>query len=93
MALYRVELLGLSHMFPGVRDVEIEADPDITLGELVKALRRAMPTLEGRIIKFDEDELAGLYAFNVNGRFYLDEYGVIVQPADHILLIMLAFGG
>ena len=57
------------------------------------ALRRAEPALEGKIIRADEDRLLGPYAFNVNGRFHLDEYETRIKAADHILILTLALGG
>ena len=93
MAAFKVELFGLSHLFPGQYDIEVELGPETTLGELLAALRRKMPALGGKIIRTGEDRLAGLYAFNVNGRFFIDEYDVKVRPADHILIVTLALGG
>lgn len=93
MASYTVELFGLAHVFPGQRDIIVELDSESTLRELVAALRRNVPALEGKIIRPGEDRLAGLYALNVNGRFYLDEYDTKITPADHILIVTLALGG
>ena len=93
MAAYTVGLFGLSHVFPGQHDIEVELGPETTLGELLAALRRKMPALEGKIIRTGEDKLAGLYAFNVNGRFFLDEYDIKIRATDHILIVTLALGG
>jgi molybdopterin converting factor small subunit len=93
MAIYTVELFGLSHLFPGEYDLEVELGPEATLGELVGALRRKMPALEGKILRSGEDRLNGSYAFNVNGRFFLDQYDTQIRAADHILILTLALGG
>lgn len=93
MAIYAVELFGLAHVFPGRHDIIVELGSESTLRELVAALRRNVPDLEGKIIRPGEDRLAGLYAFNVNGRFYLDEYDTKIEPADHIVIVTLALGG
>jgi molybdopterin converting factor small subunit len=93
MAAFKVELFGLSHAVPGVHDIEVELGPEATLAELTGALRQAMPALEGRVIKKGEDRLSGQYAFNGNGRFFLDEYDSKVKAADHILILTLALGG
>ena len=45
------------------------------------------------MIKTGEDRLAALYAFNVNGCFFIDEYEVKVRPTDHVLIVTLALGG
>jgi molybdopterin converting factor small subunit len=93
MATYKVEFFGLSHVCPGQPDVEVELASQATLGELVGELRRKAPALEGKIIRPGEDRLAGLYAFNVNGRFFLDEYDTKVKATDHIVILTLALGG
>ena len=93
MVKYTVELFGMSNQFAGRRNVEFELDGDVSLGEVVAALRREMPALEGSIIKPGEDKLTGHYTFNVNGRFCMDDYDVKVTGDDHILLLTFALGG
>jgi hypothetical protein len=93
VATYRVEFFGLSHVCPGQPDIEVDLASQTTLGELVGEIRRKAPALEGKIIRPGEDRLAGLYAFNVNGRFHLDEYDTRIKPTDHILILTLALGG
>jgi molybdopterin converting factor small subunit len=77
----------------GVRNVEVDLDNGATLKDLVGALRREMPALEGRVIRPGEDRLTAHYTFNVNGRFYIDDYDVKVKCDDHILLLTFALGG
>ncbi len=93
MAAYTVELFGLTHVFPDLHDIGVELGDEATLGELVAELRRSASALEGKVIKTGEDRLAPLYAFNVNGRFFIDEYDTRVRPADHVLIVTLALGG
>ena len=93
MAQYRVELFGMSNQLVGLREVEVELDNGACLKDLVAALKRKIPALEGSVIRPGEDKLTNHYTFNVNGRFYLDDYAVKVHHDDHIVLLTFALGG
>jgi molybdopterin converting factor small subunit len=93
MAKYNVELFGMSNEVVGLRNVDVELDDGASLADLVAALRREMPALEGSVISPGEDRLTKHYTFNINGRFYIDDYTVNVRPDDHIVLLTFALGG
>ena len=93
MPQYQVELFGMSNQLVGLRRVEVELDDGACLEDLVAALRRKIPALEGSVIRRGEDRLTNHYTFNVNGRFYMDDYAVKVHDDDHIVLLTFALGG
>ena len=93
MAIYSVELFGLSHLFPGRHGVRVELGDEVTLGELAAGLRQTMPALDTKVIRAGEDLLESHYCCNVNGRFHLDDYDAKVKAADHILIVTFALGG
>ena len=93
MPTYHVELFGMSNQVVGLREVEVELDDVACLEDVVAALRRTMPALEGSVILPGKDRLAKHYTFNVNGRFHLDDYAVKVHQGDHIVLLTFALGG
>jgi hypothetical protein len=93
MARYKVELFGMSNEVGGRCIVEVDLNDGANLADLVAALRREMPALEGGVISAHEDKLTKHYTFNVNGRFYLDDYGAKVRSEDHIVLLTFALGG
>lgn len=88
-----VELYGMISDAVGVRSVEVDLDDGATLEDLVGALRLKMPVLEGRVIRPGEHRLTARYTFNVNGRFYFDNYDVKVRCDDRILLLTFPVGG
>lgn len=90
---YSVELYGMTNDAVGIRTVEVDLDNGATLSNLVGALRRKMPALEGSVILPGEDKLTSHYTFNVNGRFSMDDYDLKVKSDDHILLLTFALGG
>jgi len=93
MAKYIVEMYGLSSEITELREVEIELEDRARLGDVVRALMRKIPALEGHVIRTEEDRLTEYYAFNINGRFYFDDRELQVHEGDHIVLLTLATGG
>lgn len=88
-----VELFGLSKEIAELSEVEVELNDGASLGDVIAALKRKMPTLEGHVIRVGEDRLTEYYAFNVNGRFYFDDRNLQLQNDDRIVLLSLATGG
>ena len=88
-----VGMFGLSHDVTELRNVELELEDGAHLGDVIEALRREIPALEGDVIFAGEDRLTEHYAFNINGRFYLDSDELKIQQGDRIALLLLATGG
>ena len=88
-----VQLFGLPHEITELQKVEVGLKDGATLADVVAALRREIPALEGRVIRAGENRLMEHCAFNINGRFYLDDREVQLQNGDRILLLTLATGG
>ncbi len=88
-----VELFGLSHQITELRKVEIELKDGASLVDVIAALRREIPALDGPVICIGENRLTEHYAFNVNGRFYSDDRKLQLQEGDRIALLTLATGG
>jgi molybdopterin converting factor small subunit len=93
MSQYSIELVGPMSRVAGLRHLTVELGDPATLAELVAAIRRTAPELEGSLIKAEQDRLVGHYTFNVNGRFHMDEYDTAVHPGDRVLIVSLAMGG
>ena len=88
-----VELYGLPRQVTELREVEVGLEDGASLREVVAALKREIPALEGPVTRAGEDRLLEYYAFNVNGHFYFDDREVQLQDGDHVLLLTLASGG
>ncbi|UCH43005.1 MAG: MoaD/ThiS family protein [Dehalococcoidales bacterium] len=88
-----VGVFGLPREVTELREVEIELEDGARLRDIIAALRREIPALEGDIICAGEDRLTDNYAFNINGRFYQDENELQVRPGDRVALLLLASGG
>ena len=88
-----VELFGLPREITELREVEVGLKDGASLGDVIAALRREIPALEGRVIRAGEDWLVEHYGFNINGHFYLDDDELQLQDGDHVALLALAGGG
>ena len=88
-----VQLFGLPRDITKLRAVDIELNDGASLRDLIAALKRKIPALEGRVIRAGEDRLLSHYSFNVNGRFYSNDRELQLQRDDRVVLLTLASGG
>jgi molybdopterin converting factor small subunit len=87
-----IGLFGLRHI-TDKREVEVELKDEASLTDLIVALRREIPKLVGPVILVEEDKLTDHYAFNINGRFYIDDKEIRIHSGDKVGLLALAAGG
>ncbi|MFC2072659.1 MoaD/ThiS family protein [Chloroflexota bacterium] len=88
-----VGIFGLPHEITELQKVEIELKDGASLRDVIAALRREIPTLEGHVVCAGEDKLMGNYAFNINGHFYFDDREIQLHNGDHIALLSIVSGG
>lgn len=88
-----IGLYGLPHGIVDGHQVEVELKDEASLADAIAALRREIPKLEGPVILAGEDKLTNHYAFNINGRFYIDDKEILIRSGDKIALLALATGG
>jgi len=93
MARYVVEMFGLPYEISGLREVEVKLVDRARLGDIIAALRRTVPALEGIVINTGDDRLTEQFAFNINGRFYFDDSNPKLQEGDRLVLLTLATVG
>jgi len=89
-------IIGLYGLPRGIVDghqVEVELKDEASLTDVIAALRRGLPKLEGPVILTGEDKLTEHYALNINGRFYSDDKEIRVRSGDRVALLALAAGG
>lgn len=88
-----VQLFGLPHEVTELQKVEVGLKDRASLGDVIAALKSEIPALEGPVIRVGENRLMERYAFNINGRFYLNDEEVQLKEGDRIALLTLATGG
>jgi ThiS family len=78
-------------------NVSIELPEKAKLKDIIAALRRKVPALEGTIIVPGEDRMIDGFTFNIHGRFYVDgvdgDNSLDIQDGDHIALLTIPVGG
>jgi molybdopterin converting factor small subunit len=88
-----VEMYGVSPEITDLRKVEVELNGGATLGDVVAALRRKVPALEGAVITKGEDRLTEYYAFAIDVNFQPDDSNIQLKDGDRVVLLLLATGG
>ena len=86
-------MYGLPHEITPLREVELDLNDGANMSEVVAALRKRIPALEGKVIRQGEDRLEELYKFNINGHFYFDGMDFQLHKDDRIALLVPATGG
>ncbi len=89
----RVEMWGLPSEISGLREVEVKLENDASLKDVIAALKREVPALEGSVICQGEDRLEDTCVFNINGQFYLEDEKLQLKDGDYLRLLTLATGG
>jgi len=93
MVLVRVELFGMARLASGCALLELDLPCDAALTEVTQALVGACPALRGLAIRTDGTGLLESYTLNLNGRVFVSEAGVHLQPGDTLLLFSSQAGG
>jgi len=86
-------MYGLNHHITALREVELELPDGAGMSDVVSALRRQIPALEGPVIRPGQDRLVDEYKFNLNGHFFYDGMDFKLQQDDRIALLVPATGG
>ena len=87
-----VEMYGLPDEITELTAVTLELDDGATLADMVNALRREIPALEGDVIQAGENLPTEEYAFNINGQFYFNDTELELKHDDRMTLLLLATG-
>jgi molybdopterin converting factor small subunit len=76
-----------------MREVEVELSDGAGMAEVIAAMKKKVPKLEGTVVRPGEDRLMELYKFNINGRFYFDGEDFKLRKGDRIALLVPITGG
>jgi molybdopterin converting factor small subunit len=97
----RVELLGLSRLVIGQREVTLDLDSEATYRDVVRELGETYPALVGNVIQSDKENLQAPNIFNLNARQMIQakqmENRLVdeLHPSegDRIILMSMSAGG
>jgi molybdopterin converting factor small subunit len=88
-----IELYGFPREATTARVVELNLEEGATMADVIAGLKKKIPRLNGYAFRPDENRLADLYKFNVNGRLYYDGMDFRLREGDRIALLTLVTGG
>ena len=91
----RVELLGLSRLVTGTREVSVEMTDEATYRDLVYSLSEMYPGLVGNVIQSDRRNLQAPNIFNLNARQMVQSRQMDnrLREDDRIILMSISAGG
>jgi molybdopterin converting factor small subunit len=89
----KIPMYGLPREITELREVEVELNDGAGMAEVIAALLKKVPSLEGPVIRVGEDRLMEQYKFNINGRFYFDGQDFTLNSGDRIALLVPMTGG
>ncbi|MBI2849977.1 MAG: MoaD/ThiS family protein [Chloroflexi bacterium] len=88
-----VEMWGLPREVSGMPAVEVQLEADAGLSDVIAALKRQIPALEGSVICHGENRLEDTCVFNIDGQFLLEDEKLRLKDGDCLRLLTLATGG
>jgi len=88
-----IPMYGLPREITEKREVEVELKEGAGMAEVVAALGKKVPSLEGPVIVPGEDRLVDEYKFNINGTFYFAGMDFKLKKGDRIALLVPMTGG
>ncbi len=89
----KIEIFGVPSEVTSLKTINVTLDDGAKISDLVAALRNAIPTLNGKVIRKEENRLIDNYNFNINGSFYSGNQNIKIKSGDSLRLVMLATGG
>ena len=89
----KVEMWGLPREVSGLPEVEVSLKDGAGLPEVIAALKRKVPKLEGQVICSGEDRLEDTCIFNLDGQFLTEDEKIKLKNGDCLRLLTLATGG
>jgi molybdopterin converting factor small subunit len=91
----RVELLGLSRLVTGEKEVFLDLGSEATYRDIVRALSNEYPALIGNVIQSDRENLQAPNIFNLNARQMIQskQMDSRLSEGDRIILMSMSAGG
>ncbi len=85
---------GIPREVSGLAEVEIRLENnEPSLRDVIAALKRRLPELEGIVICQGQDRLEDTCVFNLDGQFLMEDETVTLKNGDCLRLLTLATGG
>jgi molybdopterin converting factor small subunit len=88
-----VELFGMARMLAKTKMVDLALPQQATLSDVFSELAEKLPTLVGRVITPEKNQLVSGCACNVNGLDFVRNPTAKVKTGDRILILSADAGG
>ncbi len=89
-----VEFYGQSYELAGRKEAVLKLEKNKAgIPDMVAALRKEVPALDGFVLKEGQDSLMDNQVLNINGQFYHNGDEIILRDDDRIRVLTIATGG
>jgi hypothetical protein len=88
-----IEMYGIPENITLQNKVAVDLADEASLKEVVVALKRKIPALEGTVICQGQDLLLEEYSFIINGQSHPGDSNIRIKRNDRIVLVLMATGG
>jgi molybdopterin-guanine dinucleotide biosynthesis protein A len=89
----KVELFGMARLLAKTKVVDLELPQEATLADLLAELAEKLPTLVGRVISPEKNNLISGCACNINGLEFVRNPTAKIRTGDKILILSADAGG
>ena len=91
----RVELLGLSRLAAGAKEITLDLEEDTTFRDIVRMLSTRYPKMIGNVIQPDGETLQSPNILNLNAKRMIQANQMDDSPSDgdRIILMSISAGG
>jgi hypothetical protein len=93
MYTLQVEMYGIPQNITQQYKTAVDLEDGAGLKDVIQALKRQVPALEGPVICQAQDRLTEAYSFIINGQSQPGDGNIRIQPNDRIVLVLMATGG
>ena len=93
--LVQLEMLGLSRLVTGQKQVSLDLEQEATYRDIVRTLSERYPALIGNVIQSDRESLQAPNIFNLNARQMIQSKQMDnrLSEGDRIILMSMSAGG
>ena len=89
----KVELFGQARIIAGFREVDISIPSNTIVSDIAGILGKKYPSLIGKVLENDGSKLLDSYTLNINGKTFVSDGALEIEPNDMILIFSSQAGG
>lgn len=89
----KVELFGQARIIAGCQEIDISVPVNTIVSDIAGILGKKYPSLIGKVLENNGSKLLDSYTLNINGKTFVSDGSVGIEPNDIILIFSSQAGG